>query len=472
MTIAISNIVYIAFLASLGYFLALMVYYVFLVIVGSLEEDKRTYQSEREDYSLPYFSTFRLPVSFILPAHNEEEWILDSLKSLLNLNYPEYEIIVVNDGSTDKTFEILNDLLKLKGLDTVYIRHYRDGKVREVMRSETYPNVTVIDKAAGLKKAGAVNAGLNLAKYNHICVIDADTILERDSLLRVMTHVEKDPDRIIGIGSYFGLVNGFKIKDGVIVRRSFSYNPVVAYQNIEYIRSFIGNRLAWSRYNAMPNVAGGFGVWRKDVLYELGGFSVDFTCEDIELTFRVHDYIVKNKEKAYKIVMLPYYVGWTEGPSNILSLIMQRNRWQRVVNETVWRYKYMIWNPKFGYFAFLVMPYFVLYEVLGVFAEVASVALVALGWAMGVLDVNIFLAFFFFMLLTQGAASLLCLLTFVIGQRLFRMRYVVYLVALTVVEFFWYRWIISIAKLLGTYDFLMKRRSFDQYARQKRQGAA
>ncbi|MDD5423165.1 MAG: glycosyltransferase [Candidatus Omnitrophota bacterium] len=461
------KIVYAVFVACLGYFLFLTIYYAFLALIGSYEGRKRSLQGEEEDYSLVYFSNFNIPVSFIVPARNEEEWIAESIKSLLNLNYPKFEIIVVNDGSTDKTMDILDSLLKLRPSDIMYIKHYKDGMLRRILKSELHPNITVIDKEAGTKKAGAANAGLNIAKYNHVCVVDADTIFEPDAILRIMAHVAKDPDKIIGIGSYFGLLNGFKIKEGRIMEHSPTYNPIVASQNVEYIRSFMGNRLAWSRFNAMPNVAGGFGVWRKDVLYELGGYSVDFTCEDIEFTFRAHDYVVKHKDKGYRILMMPYCVGWTEGPANVTSLISQRERWQRVTDETVWRYKYMMFNPRFGGFGFLVFPYFVLYEVLGVFVEVVSVAFVAAGWAAGVLQWNVFLAFFSFMLLSQAFTSLLAILTFTEEQRLFRLRYIMYLVILTFTEFFWYRWIISIAKLVGTFRFLFRIKSFDRYVRSK-----
>jgi cellulose synthase/poly-beta-1,6-N-acetylglucosamine synthase-like glycosyltransferase len=462
------KVIYIAFMVSLGYFLLLTVYSLFLAAVGSIEQMRRSMQGEIEDYSMFYFSSLKLPVSIILPAHNEEDWISDSLQALININYPEFEIVVVNDGSTDGTFEILNNILKLKPVDAMYIKHYKDGRLRGVLKSETYPNVTVLDKDAGNKKAGAVNAGLNIAKYEYVCVMDSDTILERDALLKVMAQVEKEPDKIIGVSSYFGLINGFKIKNGTIMDRSCSCNPIVAYQNIEYIRSFIGNRLAWSKYNAMPNVAGGFGVWRKDIIYELGGFSGDFTCEDIELTFRAHDYMSRNKDKGYKIVQLPFYVGWTEGPSNIPALIMQRNRWQRVVNETVWRYKYMTCNPKYGSFGFLAMPYFVFYEVLGVFMEAISIVLVTVGWALGMLNINIFLAYLLFMLLSQAFISLLSMLAFVEGQRLFKIRYIAYLVVLTLTEFLAYRWIITISKIIGTISSLRGVKSFDQYDRAKR----
>jgi len=464
----IPKVIYSVFLISLVYFVALTVYYMFLAVVASLEGAKKELEGAGEDYSLVYFSTFKIPVSFVIPARNEEEWIADSLKSILNLNYPEFEVIIVNDGSTDNTLAVLDSILKLRQIDTIYAKHYRDGVVRRMLKSDNYPKVTVIDKEAGNKKAGAVNAGLNIAKNRYVCVIDADTVLERDSLLKVMAQIEKDPDRIIGAGSYFGLVNGLKVKDGTVMEYNFPYNPIIAYQNIEYMRSLIGNRMAWSRYNATPNVAGGFGIWRRDILYELGGYSKDYTCEDLEFTFRAQDYAAKNREKGYRILMLPYYVGWTEGPSNIRSLISQRNRWQRVVIETSWEYKYMTFNPRYGYFGFLTMPYYIIYEVFGVFAEIVSVAFVAFGAFSGVLNWNVFLAFFLFMLLSQAFTSLLCILTFMEGERLFKVRYILYLISLTLVEFLWYRWIISIAKLTGTWDFLRNKRTFDQYARPKR----
>jgi len=466
--ILLSKANYIVFLIFFGYFVVLTAFYFFLAVVGFIEGRKRSWESEEEDYPLAYLSTMAIPVSIILPARNEEEWIRDSLLSILNQNYPKFEVIIVNDGSTDRTMEILNEVLKLKPYDIPYIKHYKDGQVKEILKSEIHPNVTVISKLPGVKKAGAVNAGLNMARNDYVCGIDADTVLEPNALLKVMAHVEKDPERIIGIGSYFGLANGLKIKDGRIMKRSYSWNPIIACQNLEYIRSFIGNRIAWSRFNAMPIIAGGFAIWRRDILYELGGYSANFTCEDIEFTFRARDYMAKNKDKDYKIIMLPYHVGWTEGPANARSLILQRNRWQRVTNETIWHYKYMLLNPRYGSFAYLAMPYFLLYEVLGVFFEIASLAFVAIGWTAGALNLNTFIAFLCLMILSQCVISLLSILAFARSQRIFRLPYIVYLVVLTFLEFFWYRWIISLAKLSGMYSYARKVTTFDQYARPKR----
>ena len=279
--------------------------------------------------------------------------------------------------------------------------------------------------------------------------------------------MQKDPDNIIGAGSYFGLVNGFKIKDGKILEKSFSRNPILAYQNLDYIRSLLVNRVAWSKFNAMPDVAGGFGIWRRDILLKLGGYATDFSSEDIEFTFRAHDYIRENKKQDNKIIMLPFFVGWTEGPGNIFSFIMQRNRWQRVVNETIWKYKHMIFSPRHGLFEFMTLPYYLFYEVLGVFFEVASITLVTIGMIMRMLDFNTFLAFLIMMALFHAIISLLSLFIFIRNQKVFRPNDVVYFVILSFSEFLWYRWLMTLAKLLGTFSWFRGNRAYDQYVRRR-----
>ena len=458
-----------AFIIFFSYFVVLTVYYLILALIGLLETGRRMEESRNEDYPFFYSSSFAIPVSIVIPAHNEEEWIRDCVMSVLNLDYPKFEVIIVDDFSSDATPKILNDMLGLFPVESLYTKHYKDGKVEAILKSSKYPNVKVMRKSASsLKKAGTVNAGLNIARYEYVCALDADTILEPDALLKVMAQVQKDPEHIIGMGSYFGLSNGIKVRNGRIIERTFSYQPIVAYQNLEYIRTFIGNRMAWSRFNAVPVVAGGFAVWRRDMLYDTGGYSAEFTCEDMEITFRAREYALINKKANYKIEMLPYYVGWTEGPSNIKSLISQRERWQRVIDETITKYAHMICNPKYGAFAFFTLPYFVLYEVAGVFFEMISIGFLIWGSIMGMFSIKVFLAFLALMLLSQCLVSILSIFVFIRTQRIFRVRYVAYLLFLSMVEFFWYRWLLSLAKIVGTYKFFRGARAFDRYQREKR----
>ena len=458
----IHNFFIILFIIFVSYFLILTFYYIFLTLVGFSKSRKNIFESELEDYTLLKESSFAIPLSIIIPVHNEEAFIKESVKSILNLDYPEYELIIINDGSTDHTLDILIKLLHLRPKDKSFRDEFTDGKIHEIYRSDKHRNVTVIHKSFGMKKAGAINAGLNIAKYKYVCVIDADTILEPDALLKVMAQVEKYPEDIIGIGSYFGLLNGFDIKNGKILKRSFSYNPIVAYQNLEYLRTFIGNRLSWSAFGAIPIISGGFGIWRRDIIAKLKGYDSTFTCEDLEFTFRAQDNLYKKNIKG-KILSLPNYIGWTSGPGNLKALISQRERWQRVIDEAVWQYKYMIFNPKFGWFGFLTMPYYLFYETLGVFFEITSVFTVFIAYLMGILNIVLFLGFFALMVLSQSVISAMVIWVFIRDQKIFRLRYVAYLLFLSFLELFFYKWVLSIAKVKGTVNFFLRKREFNQY---------
>lgn len=457
-----------AFFIFLGYYVVLAVYYFILGLVGFAVGHRRSAEDAEEDYRLLAASGFTLPVSVIMPAHNEEAWIADSVQSLLNLNYPEFELVIVDDGSTDRTLDILKEKLELLAIHNPYTDHFQSGKIRGLFKSAKYPHVTVLSKETGTKRAGAVNAGLNLARYKYVCDVDADTILEPDALMKVMAQVEKDPEKIIGVGSYFGLVNGFDIENGRVVGKNFLRSPLVAYQDLEYLRSFIGNRISWSQWNSMPDVAGGFGVWRRDVLLEMGGFDSAFSCEDIELTFRAHDYIAQHRDAGYKIVMLPYVAGWTEGPGTIRSLLVQRNRWHRATIETTLKFWRMLCNPRYGKFGFLTVPYFLFYEVFGIFFELGSIAVTILGFLAGVFDLKLVLGFLGFMTLFQAFTSLLPLVAFQREQQLFRPSEFIYFAFLSMVELFVYRWIIVVARITGTIDYFRGIRTYDLIPRSKK----
>ncbi len=460
----VKTFTHIFFIIFISYFLAQVLYFIVMAIVALIHSRRMTMHLEEDDYSVLFSSDFTVPVTIIVPAHNEERSIEDTVLSLININYPSYEAIIVNDGSTDSTMPVLERLLDLEPTSITYNQRFPDGMVHEIYRSVKYPNFLVISKSGGHKKAGAVNAGLNIARYKYICVIDADTIIEPDAFTNLMSHVEKNPEKIIGIGSYFGLVNGFSVKKGRILKRSFSFNPLIAYQNLEYLRGFIGIRFPWSNLNAVPILAGGFSIWRIDILAKVGGFSENHTCEDMEITFRVRDYIVREKT-GQSILSLPYYTAWTSGPENIKSLISQRERWQRVENESISAYRHMLFNPRFGNFGFITMPYFFFYECLGPFFEAVSYALVFFSFLAGILDVSTFMALFIFMGLAQSVISSYVLAVAMRTVNVFELRYVIYMLVLGLFEMLLYRPIILVAKVQGTLNFFFGVKGFTQYKR-------
>lgn len=454
---------YSIFFIFLFYYFGLTSYNLILAIVGFFEKREKIFEERGEGYQTLSSSSFTAPLSIIVPAHNEEEWIANAVDSILNLQYPEFEVIVVNDESSDKTLDILKNKFKLKSVDKTFVDYFHTGKITEIFKSETHSNISVISKIGKFKKAGAANTGISFAKYQYVCVVDADTVLEPDALLKVMMQIEKNPEKIIGAGSYFGLNNGFKIGNGKIIERNLCPNALIAYQNLEYIRSFIGTRIAWSKWNAMPIVSGGFGIWRRDIFIKLGGYDPELSSEDLEFTFRAHDFIVKNKEKDYQIIMLPYNVGWTQGPSNTSTLIQQRSRWQRVSNETIAIYRHIFLNPKYGAFAFLIFPYFLFYEVMGIMFEAASLLLILWGFVSKRLNVEILAAIIIMMIFFQASISIISIFAFARDQRLLKTKDVIYLIILSFLEFFWYSWIITYAKIAGTTGYLKKIRTFDQY---------
>lgn len=449
------------------YFALVMVYYLFLGVLALFESYRRRKQDDAEEPGVFFVSTFSIPVTILVPARNEEAWIGNVVQAILKLDYPEFELIVIDDGSTDDTMKVLCDLLDLDSEHQPYIDRFNSGRIRRILRSRSHPNVRVLSKEGGQKKAGALNAGMNLAKYKYICAIDADTVLEPGALLKVMTEVQKDPENIVGVGSYFGLLNGFDVREGSIVSRDFTKRPLIAYQNLEYIRSFIGNRISWSRMRATPFIAGGFAVWRRDVVVSAGGFSPDYSSEDVEFSFRVRECGLKAGQN-YRLLMLPYCIGWTLGPSTVRSFVLQRNRWQRVANEAVAKYSHMVFNPRYGAFGCFTLPYFLLYEVLGVFFELASLLVVISGFATGLLSFRVFSTFLAFVVMSQAFVSLLALFVFYRQTKLLKPAHVFYMGVLSVLEFLWYRWILLFAKLQGSAAFLAKIRTFDQFARSKK----
>ncbi len=227
------------------------------------------------------------------------------------------------------------------------------------------------------------------------------------------------------------------------------------------------NRTELCRLNATPILAGGFSIWRKDIILELGGFAFEFSSEDLEFTFRVQDHIIKKHLDNYKIIILPYLVGWTEGPNTIFSLLRQRNRWQRVTHETVWTYRHMLWHASNKAFTFLALPYFLFYEVFGVVFEVISIVLFTAGYMAGVIRLEIFLAFLTLIFLSQFLISLLALFIFIRDQRLFKGKDIFWFIVLGFTEFFGYHWLLVFAKLSGTVSFLMGKRGFDRYVRSR-----
>ncbi|MGE5143390.1 MAG: glycosyltransferase family 2 protein [Acidobacteriota bacterium] len=376
----------------LAYFLALNISYILLFFV-SLREVltflRRTFFS---DYQQILRSDMTLPISMICPAHNEEKTIVDTVRSLQMLNYPEFEIIVVNDGSKDETLSRLLAAYDLRRVDRVYKRSLPTKSVRALYASPMVPNLIVVDKENG-GKADALNCGINLSRYPLFSSMDADSVIEDDALLKAVKPFMEWPEETVAVGGIVRCANGCTVHEGRVTHIALPGKLLPVFQVVEYLRAFLSGRLGWSALKGLLLISGAFGVYRKSAVVEVGGYDSSTDTEDLELVMALHA-VYRERKKPYRIVFVPDPVCWTEVPGNWKMLRRQRNRWHRGMLQSLSRYRRMMFNPRYGIMGTVVLPYFLIFETMGPFIETLGYVSVPLAWALGLLNTKFFLLFF------------------------------------------------------------------------------
>ena len=308
------------------------------------------------------------PVSILVPAFNEQATILDTVHSLLQQDYPEFEIIVINDGSKDDTLKLLREAYDLKTLESAWGDELPCGRIRQAFISETHRNVVVIDKENG-GKADALNAGLNTARFPLVCCVDADGLLERDGLKRLACPFARD-DRVVAAGGMVRPINGCEIQDGRIKAVHLPERLTERVQVAEYMRAFLSGRFGWERTNGLLIISGAFGMFRKAVLMDLGGYART-VGEDMELTLRLHHAMLDRKE-PYRIAMAVDAVCWTQVPERLRDLRTQRVRWHRGLADALWRHRGMLLRPRYGMVGMAALPVFWFVEWMGPIIELTG----------------------------------------------------------------------------------------------------
>lgn len=366
-------IFFIASWVILIYFFLINLQYTFLIILSlnglSRYRKQMTYVYNKELFHFPSVK----PVSVIVPAYNEEQSIIESVNSLLSLEYPKYEVIVVNDGSTDSTLSRLISHFDLKPSERVFRKVLETQPVRNIYISSSYSRLVVVDKKNG-KKADALNAGLNISRYPLFCAVDSDSILEKDALLKVVRPFLEEPDRTIASGGIIRLSNGSHVESGRVYGIGLPWNPVVLFQIIEYLRAFLGGRLGLSMLKSLLIISGAFGLFRKDVALACGGYRKDTVGEDMDLVVRMEKYL-SEKNSPYVVRFIPDPICWTEGPSSLKILSRQRNRWHRGLVESITHSFTMFFNPRYGRIGLMAMPYYTFFEMMGPVIEIAGYAM-------------------------------------------------------------------------------------------------
>lgn len=384
----------------LGYFAGLNLLYLGLNLVSlvAILRDRRL-RIPGELSNL--YSGLEPPISLLVPAYNEETTIVASIRSMLQLSYPQMEVIVINDGSRDGTLAVLEREFHLIPFPEVYRVQLPTKAVRGIYRSTVHKNLRVIDKENG-GKADSINAGINSVRHPLFCVVDADSILQRDSLLQLVAPFMDDPS-VVAAGGTVRIANGCKVSGGFLESAGLPRNPLALFQVIEYLRAFLFGRMGWAPLNAILIVSGAFGIFRKDLVVEAGGYRTDTVGEDMELVVRLHR-LRRTARQPCRVVFLPDPVCWTEAPEDLRTLQNQRIRWQRGLMESLWLNRSLLFHRHGGTVGWIAFPAMLLFEGFGPLIEVAGYLFVVLAFMGGLLSWQ---ASAIFLMLSLGLGFLL-----------------------------------------------------------------
>jgi len=401
------------------------------------------------------YSHLQMPVSLIVPAYNEGSTIATSIRALLQLRYQHFEVIVVNDGSSDGTLAVLQTEFELHPFPEAYRVQIKTHPVRAIYRSLKYPNLRVIDKENG-GKADSINAGINAARHPLFYAGDADSVLEPNSLARVVRPFLEDP-HTVACGGTVRIINGCVVRGGVIEQVRLPRNPLALVQVVEYLRAFLGGRIGWSAINGMLIVSGAFGVFHRETIVAADGFRADAIGEDMELIVRLHRKLSAQRAH-YRIAFIPDPVCWTEAPEDLATLGRQRRRWHRGLAESLWSNRSLCFARHSGTAGWLAFPYFVLFELLSPVVETGGLLFMGFAFALGAMSGTSFLAFiaaaFALGVMLSTTALLLEELSF---HTYPKARHLAVLFVVAVLENFGYRQITSFWRLQALFAWLAGR---------------
>jgi len=438
-------------LAIFGYFLALNSSYLVLMMMAGIEFGRHLRRTPFAGSDDMFRSPLTLPVSVIVPAYNEGASIVAVVQAMTALRYPRYEVVVVDDGSSDDTFEQLREHFDLVAVPRVVPAEvpYRSQVLSVHVARDNPQTLTVVRKTNG-GKADALNVGINLSRHPLVCMVDADSVLDPDALLSVAKPFGDDPLRVAACGGVVRIANGCKVVGGRVVDVRMPRQWLVRIQVVEYLRAFLMGRTGWSRLGGLVVISGAFGVFRRDLVVDVGGMDPDTIGEDAELVVRLHHHLRRTRRRDYRVIFVAEPVSWSEAPASLKVLGRQRRRWHRGIAEILGKHRRMILNPRYGRIGLVALPYYVLFELLAPFVELAAIVLLPLGLWVGAVDV----AFAWrFVLVAYGYGLLVSLVSLFIEEVSFH-RYprwsdMVRGVVAAVLENFGYRQILAVWQVAG-----------------------
>jgi cellulose synthase/poly-beta-1,6-N-acetylglucosamine synthase-like glycosyltransferase len=351
--------------ANLIFILTLVLFtsYLVLGIFSAMALRKYLRKNSYINYNTLVLSPLVPRISIIAPAFNESKSIIDNVRTLLSLYYNNFEVVIVNDGSTDDTFQKIVQAFELVKVNYFFDYRIPCERIKGVYKSDnpSYNRLTVIDKNNG-GKADSLNAGINISRNSLIVTIDADSIIESDSVLKlVKPFLEEKEHKVIGTGGVIRIVNSCDIERGHIREIRLPDQILPRLQVLEYTRAFLLGRMAWSHLDGLMLISGAMGMFDRETVIQAGGYSIKTVGEDMELVLRMRRYKAERKEK-YLVTYIPDPLCWTEAPSDFKSMRKQRTRWTRGLIESLWSHRRLFMNPRYGKLGVLGYPYWFFFE--------------------------------------------------------------------------------------------------------------
>ncbi len=435
----------------LGYFVLTSGFYLLLNYLAVVKVFRHLEETALERFHVSY-TGLEPPISLLVPAYNEERSIVTTVYSVLQLEYPELEVVVINDGSSDATLEVLRREFRLEVAPEVYRRQLSTAPVQRIYRSRSHRNLRVVDKLNG-GKADALNAGINCARFPLFCSIDADSFLERQSLRRVVLPFIEDAETV-AVGGTVRIANGCDVEEGTVSQVNLPSSLVALFQIVEYLRAFLFGRMGWAQMNSLLIVSGAFGLFKRSAVVDAGGYATDTIGEDMELVVRLHHHFC-DREQPYKITFVPEPICWTEVPTELKVLKTQRARWQRGLSESLWRHRQLMFHRNGGWVGWVGMPFMLLVEWLSPAIEVVGYVYMLLGLLLGFVDYQVMAIF---LSVSIGFGTLLSVMGLVLEEISFKVYsrpgQAVRLFAAAVLENFGFRQLVSLFRLLGILQWL------------------
>lgn len=348
--------------------------YILLMILSRIAIKRNLFLRRNTDLNMLQTWPYAPGISVIAPAFNESVTIISNVRSLLTLNYPRFEVVIVNDGSTDDTLEKLVSEFQLVEVDFIFNPVLPSKPVNRIYKStnKAYKRLIVVDKENGKSKADAVNAGINVSAFPYFLNTDVDCILDNDTLLMLIQPFLTEKKRVIATGAPLRMANSCGVDAGMLTDVQPPKSLLPRFQEVEYVRSYIMGKMGWSHIDAVPNVSGGLGLFDKEVAIKAGGYDPKSFGEDMDIVVRMCKYMCEVKED-YAIKYIPQTLCWTEGPSTLKVFIRQRVRWARGLWQIFAAHFKVLFNPKYRRLGLIVFPYNFFFELLAPIVEFTGI---------------------------------------------------------------------------------------------------